>query len=289
MKHHHDKGSVDEFVLADLRGMRRDDWRLIAVTTVAFTLAGAAYALLAPERFTATASLQMAQVAGVAVEAPAVLVEKLRLPLYYSEKALEGCKVESDQDAFERLARDLTPTLVKAAEMVTLSYTADSPGAAKECLEAVLWEIGARQAEIAKPIIDSKSSMLAALQGKLKNAEAIRAQLSERSLKFDFNDQKFSAASLLFNTIIAKESEIKDLTNQVNDLRILLTPPVTKATSLAVPIYSPQKRSSPKRGLVIALSLVAGGTLGLVLAVSRQMASRLRRQGATGAVGPAPG
>jgi uncharacterized protein involved in exopolysaccharide biosynthesis len=47
-------------------------------------LAGGAYYFSVPKMYEASATIEMARVAGELVESPAVLLEKMKLPLYFS-------------------------------------------------------------------------------------------------------------------------------------------------------------------------------------------------------------
>jgi hypothetical protein len=85
-------------------------------------LLGLGYGLIAPAKYQATANIQVGRVAGIDVETPATLVEKLKMPLYYSQKTYLACNVMDEVDPSEEITKTLKPTLSKTAPIVTISY-----------------------------------------------------------------------------------------------------------------------------------------------------------------------
>lgn len=131
---------------------------------------------------------------------------------------------------------------------------------------------------------------LAVAQSKLLAAQKFVEQFSKDKLNFNFADPQFSASALLISTLNAKQNEIKDLelqinalemeiaanmtdrdqavrrmTNTVNELKNALLPPNTRDASFAAPIYAPDRKVEPKRALVTAIGLFAGGFLGVLI------------------------
>ena len=195
-------------------------------------LLGLGYGLIASAKYQATANIQVAKVAGVDVEAPAVSVEKLKMPMNYSQKTYAACNLIDKFESGEVIAKTLKPTLIKNVPIITISYIEESSEDAKKCLVSVLDDIRANQKLEAKPIFEGKKNQLVYLKLKLESAEKIIKILPKKSAEFDFSDSKFSAATLLLATTLSKENEMKDLQTQINDLEIALLEPQTKEAFL---------------------------------------------------------
>lgn len=260
----------DEISLKDIIDFLVESWKSILVTGVLGVLGAITYITVTPNMYQATANMQVAKVAGGDVEAPAILIEKLKMPMYYSQKTYMACNVMDEIQPGEEIAKSLKPTLSKTAPIITISYKEESPEAAQQCLESVIEDIRANQKLLAKPILDTKAYQLVNLKQKLEAAEKIIKILPSKNLNFDFNDSKFSGSTLLLATTLNKENEIKDLRTQINDLEILLSEPQTRETFLAAPIYAPQQKVSPKRGIALIAGLMGGLFLGLLLVLSQR-------------------
>lgn len=260
----------DEISLKDIIDFLIESWKSILVTGVLGVLGAITYITVTPNMYQATANIQMAKVAGTDVESPAILIEKLKMPMYYSQKTYSACNVMDEILPGEEIAKSLKPTLSKTAPIITFSYKEESPEAAQQCLESVLDDVRANQKLLAKPIFDAKSYQLVNLKQKLEAAEKTLKILPSKNSNFDFTDSKFSASTLLLATTLNKENEIKDLRTQVNDLEVSLTEPQTRETFLATPIYAPQQKVSPKRGIALIAGLMGGLFLGLVLVLGQR-------------------
>ena len=254
----------DEISLKDIIDFLVESWKSILATGVLGVLAAGTYIAVTPNMYQATANIQVAKVAGTDVESPAILIEKLKMPMYFSQKTYSACNVMDDFLPGEEIAKSLKPTLSKTAPIITVSYKEESPEIAQKCLEGVLEDVRTNQNQLAKPILDAKSYQLINLKQKLESAEKTLKMLPSKNSNFDFTDSKFSASTLLLATTLNKENEIKDLRTQVNDLEVSLTEPQTRETFLAAPIYAPKQKVSPKRAITLLGGLMGGLFLGLV-------------------------
>lgn len=257
--------SEDEISIKDIIDFLAESWKVIVLGGVAGGLMGLGYGLIAPAKYQATANIQVAKVAGTDVEAPALLVEKLKMPMYYSQKTYVACNVMDKLEPGEVIAKTLKPALAKTAPIITISYREESREDAQKCLESVLDDVRSNQGHLAKPIFESKANQLLNLRLKLESAEKIVKILPKNNAGYDFSDSKFSAATLLLATTLTKENEIKDLRTAINDLEIALVEPQTKEAFLTTPIYAPQQKVSPKRTMILVGGLAAGLFIGLLL------------------------
>lgn len=256
----------DEISLLDILDFFKENIRFILRFTYLFFVLGTVFAILTNPKYEAIGNIQMAKVANVAIEEPAQLVEKLKIPTYYSSESIISCDLEKSETASEDLVRSLKPTLNRNAPIITISHRAKSAKQSKACVESVLQDIRKSQHILVTPLIASKQSYLSTLKSKLETAERIKGQLSDKAIKFDFNDSKFSAASLVIATSLNKENEINDLTQQIFDLEQSLQFPQTSETFLASPIH--EKKTS-SHVLVIITSILMGFFVGVGVALLR--------------------
>ena len=248
----------DEISLTEIIDFFKESWKQLILGAVVGGAIGVGIALLLPSKYQATAYIQVAKVANADVEAPNILLEKLKMPLYYSQKTFSECNVENTTEPGKAIANGLKPTLAKGAPIISISYKEKNIDDAKKCLESVLNDIQTNQNEIAKPIFEQKKNQLLNLKQKLESAEQFTKLLSSKKPNFDFSDSKFSSSTLLLATTLSKENEVKDLRVQINDLETALAEPQTKEAYLTTPINAPNVRVEPKRSL-IALGSVIGG------------------------------
>jgi LPS O-antigen subunit length determinant protein (WzzB/FepE family) len=254
----------DELSLTEIIDFFRERWKLIILGGLVGAAIGISVALLLPSKYQATAYIQVAKVANTDVEAPNILLEKLKMSMYYSQKTFSECNVENTIEPGKAIANGLKPTLAKDAPIISISYKDKNIDDAKKCLESVLNDIRINQNEIAKPIFEQKKNQLSNLKQKLESAEQIIKLLPTKKPNFDFSDSKFSASTLLLATTLSKENEVKDLRAQINDLEIALTEPQTKETYLTTPINAPNIRVEPKRSL-ITVGLIIGSMFLVVM------------------------
>jgi hypothetical protein len=256
----------------------KDGWKWMAASTLACSLVGVTYALLATPIYEATANIEMAVVASAVVEQPAVLAEKLKIPTYFSNETINACGTVDSLASGESLAQDLKPAINKNAPILVIAYRSKSGDEAKKCLDAVLQNIRADQNKISKPILSLKRHLLIGLEDKLESAEKVKRQLAGRTLSFDFNDSKFSASTLLFSTLLAKDNEIKDLRNQIFELNFALSEPQTREAYLSVPVYVPSKRVEPKKSRIVLGAALGGIFLGLFFLLGQKTRNYLMQQ-----------
>ncbi len=165
--------------------------KIIILGGVAGGLLGLGYGLIASAKYQATANIQVAKVAGVDVEAPAVSVEKLKMPMNYSQKTYAACNLIDKFESGEVIAKTLKPTLIKNVPIITISYIEESSEDAKKCLVSVLDDIRANQKLEAKPIFEGKKNQLVYLKLKLESAEKIIKILPKKVLNLIFLIRSF--------------------------------------------------------------------------------------------------
>ena len=268
----------DEISLLDIVRFFIDNKVFIGVTTALSGLIGLVIGFWLPAQYEATMNIQMAMVANSPIESPGMVVEKMKLPLYFSSSTWEVCDTDQEMTPSRTLAKKLNPILNKNAPFIGLSYRGDSQEAAKKCLQAVLEDVRNKQSILSEPIIRQKQVYLAALKEKLAAAEQVAKFFSSQKQDLQFKDDKFSANALILATRLSKDNEIKDLRNQIVDLEISLSAPQTQETFLAAPLFASPQKVSPSRSLILAIALLGGFMLGIFGVLMRKTWATLKSQ-----------
>ncbi len=256
----------DELSLIEVVDFFREGWKQIVVSGIIGGSLGVGYAYLAPSKYQASANIQVAKVAGADVEAPNILLEKLKMPMYYTQKTFTACGVLENKEPENAIAQSIKPVLLKGAPIISISYKDESTDTAKKCLESILNEIRTNQNALAKPVLEIRNNQLSNLKQKLDTSEKILKLLSSEK-----NISPAASSTLLLTTILSNENEAKDLRTQISDLEVLLAEPQTKEAFFTTPIYAPSARVEPNRSRIVLLSGIAGGVLAIAYLLGRRV------------------
>jgi len=245
--------SENEVSLIDVyQFLKSGSTTLVVCSALGLTL-GLTTAFILPEQFQASALIEPATVSKkekdsivkTSVESSAVLVEKMKLPTYYSDATIKACDLTDAVNLAQVLVRGLNPNVSRNSTYVSVTFKAESSAIAAACLESVLKDVIANQALLAQPLINNfdvalanaeqelqsnitgrdqqrikNREKLSVAKSKLAAAESFVEKFSKDSLTFKFSDQQFSATALLLSTLIGKQNEIKDLEIQINALEL---------------------------------------------------------------------
>jgi len=250
----------------------------IVKSTLVCLALGGAYYFSVPKMYEATATIAMSTVAGEPVEAPAVLLEKMKLPLYFAPATLRACGSDGQLNSQAKVVDKIKPTINKSAPWVSFATQAQSTQEAKACLSAVIAEVNSNQAEIAKPLIDQKKQKLSQLSDQLKLAEDMAKNFLTTKLNSVSSDTQFSARTLVMSSTLANATEMNDLRKEINNLESSLIPPQTQPPSLAAPIYAPEVSINKRPLFNLGLCLALGVFLGLLVSGVMRVAPEIRRQ-----------
>lgn len=259
--------SLEEISLKDIIDFLYESWKAIVLSGIVGGLFATGYAFVIPTVYQATANIQVARVANSDVEAPTILVEKLKMPMYYSQESYSACNVTSVIESGELIVKNLNPTLSKNAPIISLSYKAATLEDAQKCIESVLNDVRNNQNLLANQILENKKYKLMNLKKNLDTAERFIKNLPNKNIGIDYSDSNFSASTSLLTATLSKENELIYLRTQINDLEIQLSEPQTRGTFLVTPIYAKKQKISPQRSQILIGGVIAGIFLGLVLAM----------------------
>lgn len=195
-----------EIILIDILLFLKASTRNVLTSTATCLLLGALYYFSVPNMYEATATIQMATVGGELIETPAVLLEKIKSPQFFSPATLQACGAKGDLSSQSKFADTLNPTLNKLAPLITITSKTLSSNQSRECLDAVIGDIQKSQNELARPLIEQKKEELTHLRDLLKFAEDIvKSALAAKAIG-NVTETQFSSRVLMM-TIDLKLSE----------------------------------------------------------------------------------
>ena len=109
----------DEISLVDILLFLLASGGNIVKSTLVCLLAGSTYYFNVPKMYEATATIEIGRVEGELIEAPAVLLEKMKLPLYFSSVTYQACNTHSEPSSKDNLYNKIKPSINKSVPMVS--------------------------------------------------------------------------------------------------------------------------------------------------------------------------
>ncbi len=269
----------DDLSLWDIVGFFQKNWKWLIGSVGMGMLAGLAYAFLAQEKYEASASVQMNSVNGSSVETPQALVEKLKLPNFYTDSTYASCGMQDKHDKGSLLVAALKAAVNPYTPTVEIKIRGNTPQQARECLGNIFEDIKTAQGLLAKPALELKNKEISFLEGELNSALKFKAS-GNTNISNPASDSKFSASVYYLALTVKNNDEIVYLTREIAELKASLEAPKTSDTKLITPIYAPEVKVSPKRGFITVAAMIAGffiGTIILLLANIWEQQTNIRR------------
>ena len=253
----------DEISILEIIEFFRESWKRILFGGVVGGALGVSFVLLSPAMYQATANLQLGKVAGADVEPPNVVLEKLKMPTYFSAQTLVACGVEEPAESGTQVIKALNPTALKGTPIIKISYKDKNIDQAKKCLESSLNDIRINQNGISEPIIRQKKSQIAKLRQEVEAARQVSDALSSKSKTIDFSDAKAASSFLLLRNALDKKNEFMNLNLKIGDLELELVEPNTKEAHFATPVFAENTNGEQKKFLITLGSVIGGIVLTL--------------------------
>ena len=250
----------DEISLKDIIDFLVESWKAILATGVMGVLAAGAYIAVTPNKYEATAQIQMAQITLGNPAAPSLLedgnslIARMKLPSSYDQKSIEACELNDERNPQLQLSKLAKFSVIKGTQIVELKVTALSRAAAIKCSEILVDQIKQYQSQIANLFISEANLKINSYQKRLQDAQMFIA-------KAEKTGSSMSAAYL------STRDEIKHITDEIIRRNDLISSANARQTKLVSPIYSPENKVSPKRGIALLGGLMGGLFLGLVLMI----------------------
>ena len=268
----------DEISLIDILLFLKASGGNIVKSTSVCLLAGGVYYFSVPKMYEASATIEMARVAGEPVEVPAVLLEKMKLPLYFSPATLQACGSDGGHSLQAKFVDKIKPSINKSAPMVSFVTQAPSPQEAKACLNTAITEVSNNQDAIAKPLLKQKKQKLQQLSEQLKLAKEIGKTLPALKGISTASDEQFSARTLSMSFSTANATETNDLRSEISTLDSALIAPQTRSVALASNVYAPEVSVNKRPLFTLGFCLTFGVFLGLLVTGVLRVVPEIRRQ-----------
>jgi hypothetical protein len=250
----------------------------IVKSTLICLLTCGVYYFSVPKMYEASATIEMATVAGEPVESPAVLLEKMKLPLYFSTATLQACGSDGGLSSQAKFVDKIKPSINKSAPMVSFVTQAPSTQEAKACLNAAIAEVSNNQDAIAKPLLLQRKQKIQQLSEQLKLTEEIGKTITMLKGNSNVSDTQFSARTLSMSFSTANATEINDLRSQIGTLENALIAPQTHSVAFASSVYAPEVSINKRPLFTLGLCLALGVFLGLLVTGVQRVVPEIRRQ-----------
>jgi capsular polysaccharide biosynthesis protein len=258
----------DEISLKDIIDFLIESWKAILVTGLLGVLVSAAYLIVTPNQYQATAQIQMAQISAsnnnnanplsVNIEEPNLLLTRLKLPTTYSDEVIKACGFENASSPAESLASSAKFSAVKGVgSMIELKINRDSREIAINCAQALFESIKTSQNQIIKPYIEESKALLVKYEARLANSQSLVSRA-------DKSGAALSAAYL------ANRDEVKFLTEEILRLNTFITTADTRQAKLVSPIYASDIAVFPKKTMILIIGLMVGLFLGFLFAIGKK-------------------
>ena len=263
-----------EISLVDILRFLKSAYKAIAIFGLAGVVSAIAYLALTPNQYEASVQITMAQIGaannnnisplGVNIEEPALLISRLSSPTSYTPEAIAACGLSGQANAGVSLSKSIKLTPAKGvASVVELKTFGGTPQAAQDCALGVFELIKTTQAQIVAPYIEEAKVKLGDDEDRLQKAKDLVAR----------SDKSGSAMSASY---LSTRDEIRYLLDEITALKNVVTSNQNRATRMVAPIYASDAPIAPKNRIALAAGLFGGLFLGLLIALARQMALKLK-------------
>lgn len=251
--------------LKDIVDFVKESYKLVVGLGLMGILVAAGGLSMVNPQYEATALIEMAQVRPVrnptmaaSVEAPAMLLERLKSPATYSESVIAACGLQDAALPAVSMSRLVDVSIPKnLATVVSFDVRRESPEQAKACAHAIFSLVQQQQAELVKPYVNEWERTLRDQQARL--------QVTQTSLS---KAEKVGASPLVY---LAQRDEALYLIEEIDVLRRNLAR--NSQTRLLAPIFASPQKVYPRT----LVGLVGGGLTGAALGVLIVLGSRMRR------------
>jgi Chain length determinant protein len=256
----------DEISLKDIIYFFLESWKAILGVGFLGLLGAAGFLAVTPNQYEAIAQIQMAQTSSnsdtnnlmVNVEAPSLLLARLKLPTNYSAAEIKACGLEKAKMPTESLvALSKFSTVKGVGSIVELKIRGEFRESAIICARALFENIRESQNQIIKPSIEGARVLIRNYQVRLKEAQELLTRADK-------------SGAALSATYLANRDEVKFLTSEIIRLTTFLTYSDAHQTKLLSPIYASEAPVFPNKLITLVVGLLGGLFSGLLLVIFRK-------------------
>ncbi|PPV08253.1 hypothetical protein XBLMG947_0788 [Xanthomonas bromi] len=275
----------DEIYLIDLWRILRREWRWALAALVVVLVLTFAFLRVATPQWEATAWIQVGEIGPTPagrdpkVEPFQRVIDRMKTRLF-QDAVLRQAQVPLKSRAAQLYRSSLKPDPDPYANLIGVTIRAASAQQARTLAMATVTELQRLHGDTNAAALDLARTRLQGLSEDLRAATTNREQL-QRQLQAGQGGSAATPAQVLAGVLLAdSNTTIRGLKSEREDLIARLTTRYTYQTSLAWPLYVPDRRAYPNAITAWAAGLLAGAGLGVLVAVLRNAVRRRVRAAA---------
>ncbi|AUJ12343.1 chain-length determining protein [Xanthomonas oryzae pv. oryzae] len=274
----------DEIYLIDLWRILRREWRWAVAALVLVLGLTFAFTQLAKPQWEATAWIQVGEIGPTPagrdprVEPFQRVIDRMKTRLF-QDAVLRQARVPLNSRAAQLYRGSLKPDPDPYANLIGVTIRAESARQARALAMATVTQLRMLHGDTNTAALDLARARLQGLSDDLRAATATRAQLQKQLQAGQGRSAAMPAQVLAGVLLTDSNTTIRALKSERDDLVARLTVRYTYQTSLAWPLYVPDRQAYPNAITAWAAGLLAGAGLGVLAAVLRN-AVRRRTQAA---------
>jgi len=237
---------------------------------------GLVLAFVLPVKWEANALLRIGKLASTAIEPPLQVVDQLKSKSFLNAVLKNLGRTTAEDDASTNLFRDCFKAKVEKSELITLTLKSRSADEVRLLLNAVIIDLKNKHSKLTESTISRQFKDLEAIDLSLKLAKAeVERIIKALDGHFDaLNDKDFPPVALLSSVLLARDTEIKDLSERKSILQDQLSPERTYATDILGDIEVSTNPVFSNIMLFAVAGLFIGLLLGMLLTMLKSMGSR---------------
>ncbi|MBB5866160.1 Wzz/FepE/Etk N-terminal domain-containing protein [Xanthomonas sp. 3058] len=277
----------DDIYLIDLWRILRREWRWALAGLVIVLGLTFAFTRLAKPQWEGTAWIQVGEIGPTPagrdpkVEPFQRVIDRMKTRLF-QDAVLRQAGVPLNSRAAQLYRGSLKPDPDPYANLIGVTIRAESPGQARKLAMATVTALQMLHGDTNAVALELARTRLRGLNEDLRAALSTQAQL-QRQLQAGQGATAATPAQVLAGVLLTdSNTTIRALKAERDDLNARLTTRYTYQTSLAWPLYVPDRQAFPNAITAWAVGLLAGAGLG-VLAAALRNAWRRRTVAVTGA------
>ncbi|USJ00781.1 Wzz/FepE/Etk N-terminal domain-containing protein [Xanthomonas prunicola] len=275
----------DEIYLIDLWRILRREWRWAAAALVVVLGLTFAFTRLAKPQWEANAWIQVGEIGPTPagrdpkVEPFQRVIDRMKTR-QFQDAVLRQAKVPLTSRAAQLYRGSLKPDPDPYANLIGVTVRAESPQQARMLAMATVTQLQTLHGDTNAAALALARTRLQGLSDDLRAATTNREQL-QKQLQVAQGSSTATPAQVLAGVLLTdSNTTIRALKTERDDLVARLTARYTYQTSLAWPLYVPDRQAYPNAITAWAAGLLAGAGLGVLVAVLRNAVRRRAHAGA---------
>jgi len=250
-----------EIGLADIYAFVRKFWLILLIGTLMGLVMATLYLIFSPKEYEAISQLQVAQLVTnknkegeasiINVENPAILSNRLKSPITFSEKVLSVCGLSGQPLSLAAAVNSNVPK--GATNTLEIRLRAKTEDLAIACLAEIFTMVQAQEVELVQPYIKEMNEQIEGINKRIQTNQAILEKSAQLPL---------GSWSYFFNL-----DEIRRLYSERDNLRNVINLTNVYKAKLLIPPYTLGKPVAPNSYKSLLVGLIAGFGLAFLYAL----------------------